>query len=240
MNPFKSYGHYIEYELYLTCLFITMLNEVFLVQGLFHSYKTYNGLVLLWLSSRPMSKWHNGQCSSRNPLLCSLFSQNEGPDENLQGRAKKKRPADFWYQSKLQKRMSLIHSDYGLVPQRMSLIDPDSFLFVCSSTGSALSLPLCSLSSLCGFVSVAARFWFFPGLCCSPTWQSKTPCLSHVVWTWIEQVWNRETRRGALCLSADMNHLYCCTRSCGQSNAVTGDEGLSVCLFVCCVCKASG
>jgi hypothetical protein len=49
-------------------------------------------------------------------------------------------------------------------------------------------------------------------------------------------------RRGEepLCLSADMNNLYCCTRSCGQSNAVRGDEGLFVCLFVCCVCKPSG
>jgi hypothetical protein len=73
--------------------------------------------------------------------------------------------------------MRVIHSDYGPRPQLMSLMDPDSFLFVfrvCSSTAAlslslSLSLPLSSLSSLCGFVSVAVQLWFFPGLCCSPT-----------------------------------------------------------------------
>jgi hypothetical protein len=50
MMPLKSCEHYDEYESYHTSFFIITLNEdqfFFLVQGLFHSYETYNVLTYL-------------------------------------------------------------------------------------------------------------------------------------------------------------------------------------------------
>jgi hypothetical protein len=186
-----------------------------------------------------MSKWHVGQCSPETPL-CGLFSQNEGPDENLQGRAKNKRPADFWYRSKFQKRMSLIHSDYGLVHNGwVSSIQIPSclfFVFVHQRTAarsfslfllSLLSVGLCPSRCNFGFslVFVAAvngrarrhAYRMLFGLELSRSGigrRGEEPCVFLRIWiiyTTAHEVVDNRTQWGE-------------TRVC-----------LSVCLFVCCV-----
>jgi hypothetical protein len=130
----------------------------------------------------PLDQWASDTLDNavQKPPYVVYFLKTRDQVKTCRAEPKNKRPADFCYRSKLHKRMILIHSDYGLVHNGWvsSIQIPSCLFFVfVHQRQRSLSLSLSSLSSLCGFVSVAVQLWLFPGLCCSPTWQSKTPWL---------------------------------------------------------------